>query len=493
MLPDRMGLAPGTGRDPRGWVSTQRRSYRVALPLVVLGVLSGYLAVAPAGATTSARATPHISAARAELSALASQEVDPDDPAALSLATDAGIGLAEATERLEWQRRAVEVDLPSQMEAALGAQQFGGMWVDDEDRGHLKVGVVGPDSRADDLVSTLAQAQGLGAVVDVAPVLYSQARLDEVTDELGLTVAEVNVDARQPIDFGQPVGVNRIELRVPPMEVITPQQQEFVDSAQARYGEILQLGVAEGHYRAAACLGDYCDPPLRGGIGIIGPTSSDSPPTGSADCTGGFVAQSQIDSEMYMFTAGHCVFAHGISGRAWWTRFASNVPHKIGPVHGRARWGNGEGDMAIIRISNVPGWNPRSWVMVKSSPDWEDVPGTEWNHEYPITGSSTVINGKRVCHTGQTTGTSCGRVTALGVSRTYDIPYNGRTLTRTVNDLAQTTMCIRSGDSGAPVYDHNIAFGIVATSRVGNCRDSYYQGIRAAENELNVRVAYWLR
>ena len=63
---------------------------------------------------------------------------------------------------------------------------------------------------------------------------------------------------------------------------------------------------------------------------------------------------------------------------------------------------------------------------------------------FPVTGVRDPAVGMTVCKHGTTTQTTCGEVTAVGVR----IALNGEI----VDDLIQTSVCVRHGDSGGPLF-----------------------------------------
>lgn len=174
---------------------------------------------------------------------------------------------------------------------------------------------------------------------------------------------------------------------------------------------------------------------------------------------------------MYQFTAGHC--AHGGYDDTWYTRFSDGSSHNIGAVHNYV-WGT-SGDMAIMHIDNVTGWQPENWVHVTASSD------TSENQSYTITAERTSSIGMRICTTGAAYGHSdCGNVTELGVTATYEGV--------TVTGLGRGSFCGTAGDSGAPMYASHNAYGLQVAG-YSEC-DSLYQGITAAENQMNVNVIH---
>lgn len=90
-----------------------------------------------------------------------------------------------------------------------------------------------------------------------------------------------------------------------------------------------------------------------------------------------------------------------------------------------------------------------------------------------------------MCFTGaKQGGTDCGTVEAIGENVTYT---NGVK----VAGLARASLCSNPGDSGSPVYANRSAKGLIS----GGSEDpqdctAYYQGIRGAENLMNVNVSF---
>ena len=83
-------------------------------------------------------------------------------------------------------------------------------------------------------------------------------------------------------------------------------------------------------------------------------------------------------------------------------------------------------DSGIVSISTFGGWNspaPKSFVIVKDSstvPD--DIIFTNYNPSYKITATSFSSMGQVLCRTGATTGTECGEVSDLGLTKAWHGP-----------------------------------------------------------------------
>jgi hypothetical protein len=379
------------------------------------------------------------------------------DLAVTSLAADRGISVAEAAVRIGWQDKAPL--LAGQLRTLLGPR-FGGLWIDPASGDRIKVGLT--ESRVDETSARSASAkQGLGDAVDTVQVDNSLGTLESIDAMLADALDGVNKGADWPLSAGLRPDINAVQLDVPVRTLLTPAQQSLVDSTVARFGSAVRVVTVHNRAQARACSYPFCDPPLRGGIRIS---------NSGVGCTGAFIARSRSDGRLFQFTAGHCARA---ASDAWSTRFANGSIHVIGPVHNYVF--SGSGDMAILTINNPSGWSPAARVFVTASPD------TTRNENYAIRADSGSTVGMRICTTGGFYGRSdCGTVTQLGVT----VTYGGVT----VRGLGRGTFCGTGGDSGAPMYASNTAYGLQVAG-FSEC-DSLYQGIRAAEDALNVNVAH---
>jgi hypothetical protein len=326
------------------------------------------------------------------------------------------------------------------------------------------VGTV-PESR----LRALAAAYGLDGVVVGRAVRYSGLALDATLSALSDRIAEANHDARVPLSVALRTDANAIEVTRPDLEPMTTAQTAFLSNAVATYGSQLQIIRDDGVPQTAACTSlQLCDPPLRGGLQIHD----------AYICTSGFMVQSKVDTKKYVLTAGHCAAA---DAGTWQHDFANGVSHNIGVRH---NWIFGEsGDMAIVTINNAPGWSPQPWVTVTAQ---NGAYPTVANNQYEIKKVSTSgdMIGEYECKTGQTDGTRCGKIEALGVTVSYS---NGPT----VKNLGRANIHVCKGDSGGPVFVKHRAYGLVSGTKLNSpdCGDTmFYQGVKVAAASMNVNL-----
>lgn len=370
---------------------------------------------------------------------------------------------------MDWQRKAHELE--EDLASALGQSRFGGLWIGpDDDR--IKIGIVGSRFAASeatgDTIATVTAARGLAGATDIVPVRHSLAALTTANDWLGAELVRVNHGAPWPLQAGYVPDESVVRLGVPVQSgQLTPAQRTVVAEASRRFGPMLVTYTYKDRVSADACLFPYCDTPLRAGIRIN--------PVG---CTLGFLGRSQSDDKLYAFTAGHCL--DGSASTVYSTQFRDGSVHNIGPRHNFVYGTNG--DAGIIRVTNEAGWRARAWVYVLASTGNDGVSGTAYDAEYPIWGDGASSLNMRICKSGVSPDrTSCGRVKELGLTITY-------TSGVTVRGLARTSYCSLGGDSGGPVYAGNTAYGIHVAGADGCV--AYYQGIRGAENLMNVNVSF---
>jgi hypothetical protein len=387
---------------------------------------------------------------------------------AASLAKDRGISIVEAERRLAWQ--SVAPDLQDSLTADLG-DNFGGVWVDTQDGDRVKVGVVGSVDASTAIVRRDATALGLNEAYDLVAVRRSFTALTQDMDALGPQIARMNAGAAATLSAGIRTDLNAIELDVPATG-LTAAQQNQIDNLRARLGDELVTAPANT-YVPRACVGTFCDPPLRGGIAINTPVPLPNGKTGLSGCTGGFIARSRVDDQLFQFTAGHC---GQLNSSPWATTLSDGANQVIGPVW-HWNW-NYNGDVAILHILDPIAWMPQGIVQVLAGPQ------TTANPTYTITADKFNVIGQRICFTGAGTGGSrCGSVTGHGIVATYGGV--------TVSQLGRADICNMPGDSGAPMYSFHVAYGIlVAGPKDVKICDTLYQGIKLSQQLMNVQVLH---
>ncbi len=191
--------------------------------------------------------------------------------------------------------------------------------------------------------------------------------------------------------------------------------------------------------RACDAAHRMCGLPMRGGVGIFPPEYSSS-----YVCTSAFRALGNTDGKRYVLTAGHCVKLEGTVYWPWVTRDNALAQKSIGTLN---QWWYPGHDWAKIDATG-------SWANASSWPAMVAYWGV--NHEYPIKGEASSFVNQVVCHSGKTTGGSCGTVRNKNVTATYG--SDGKITDLTV--IKGPNFCAWYGDSGSPYFSGNMAIGI---------------------------------
>lgn len=381
-------------------------------------------------------------------------DVGPDGAAA-SLAADRGISVAEAAQRMAWQDKLddVEAALQSQLPTA-----YAGVWIDPDRGDRVQIAVTADASAAD--VMAIAQKLGIDAGTDIVRVERSHAELQSISDDVTARLGD-----RDSAAVGIDPIANVVTLTVAPGATALG---AIADDLARQYGAALAIQSPVGATPAAKSF----DPPMRGGVEMQASTSN-----ATISCTTGFFAHSTSGTHpAYIISAGHCVTEAADSG-VWSANFANGTAH--GLTNGGAFKVNAGGDMSILKMVNLGTWEPEPWIVVQKGPS------TSFNARYGITGNSASHVGARVCHTGISSGTSCGTIQKLDVPITYD---GGKTI---VGHQVQVGVCGKSGDSGGPVFASHKALGTYSATGGSPCV-SYYEPIGQIESQMGVSVAHCL-
>lgn len=372
---------------------------------------------------------------------------DPDqDTAAASLATDRGITLDEAQQRMAWQDKLD--DLEDALKAQLG-DSFGALYVDPEKGDRVQVAMTATATAAD--VMAIAQQLGVDAGVDVTRVEHSGAELQELADKITAELGNTGVAAVDPV-----------------ANVVTITQLTSDRTAVARALNAYGAAVREGHAIEMEPMAGTTqfNPPSRGGMLIE--------TTGGVWCTSGFFAHGKSSAHLpYWLLAGHCIPDQ--DGATWYAKFANGTFHEL--ISGLTFQFGGAGDWAIGHAVYNNVWKGKPWVVVQKGASTSYVP------RYTIKANGMSRVGTRVCHSGAAIGTTCGTIT--GVDKIIIYIGTGRAAVGEVT----TNFCTKAGDSGGPVFAAHKAFGILTagTGKSPHCSGAY-EPIQRVEKFLHVTV-----
>ncbi|MFH8341351.1 S1 family peptidase [Streptomyces sp. AM6-12] len=205
-----------------------------------------------------------------------------------------------------------------------------------------------------------------------------------------------------------------------------------------------QAGAEAGALTIKRTAGTF-KPLISGGDAIYG---------GQYRCSLGFNVHS--GSTYYFLTAGHC----GQVASTWY----SNSGHTttLGTNVGYSFPGN---DFALVKYTN-------------SSIAHPSAVGSQ-----TISSAATPSVGQTVYRRGSTTGTHSGKVTALNATVNYG--SDG-----IVSGLIQTTVCAEGGDSGGPLYNGSVAYGLTSGGS-GDCTSggtTFFQPVTEALSYYGVTL-----
>jgi hypothetical protein len=414
----------------------------------------------------------HAQAAPATVKAAAGAS-EVTDPALAYLSARYHLSSGEAGRRLRLQDRIPS--LRSALDSAWG-DNYGDIWIDQAGGGTVNVGATGAQVP---YVTALAKRLGMPVTVVSTPHTIRQ-----------IQAAEARTSDLLQAAVGRSFGISALDMAAGTFEILVPRglaSASLLSAVRRASGGMARVSttpVAVQQTTTAcdirpsttyASLGTmFCDPPLRGGVGI---TNTRGNTDGSDDmyCSAGFVTKSKTSNDYYLLTAGHCF----VSADAYKTRFANGDIHTVGPAWRRIT-PMADGDAMIIHIDNPSGWQVGPYVLVTDSTG--NPPSTE-NQKYVIHQVGGTSVGLVVCATGRRDGTQCGTVS------NRDAPFNG------VNHLAVVQGgCMRGGDSGGPVWKLGVGYGLIEGGLFTNGDSNlcsirwYYQGLNGAANALNVNV-----
>jgi hypothetical protein len=426
---------------------------------------------------------------------LALQYSPTDDPdglqgqAASWYAARFGVSVTEAARRLRIQDRVSNVE--DDLEAAIAAADFGGIWFDDVNGGRGKIGIetnqpVPPSSKTADALEVL-EDHGLEDEVDFVAVPSSLDDLEAASDDLDTPLASLYDQGK----IASSIRPQENAIHLLKANSLTPAQE--ADLADAIAGVDVTVNVQP--VNEADVGGDDqdcsepansiflgCTFPLRGGQQIEAPDST---------CTAGFNVIGKPGTakagKQYVLTAGHCI--DGEENSVWKGLLPNGQLTNIG--HSRD-FQNGPHDYGLIEVESGSDWhaaNPVGQIFVDQS-NTNGVP-TQRDSQYrindarlsPRKGPRVVClsSAKRLPDTGSPQRhTECGRIQG----------FDGKHKKK--KNQAEVEFCGVSGASGGPVYKNHHAYGIWSgdwSPIILGCVHGFYEGVKGALDTLGVDLA----
>jgi hypothetical protein len=280
-------------------------------------------------------------------------------------------------------------------------------------------------------------------LVDPVPVTFSLAQLQSVADRISADSRDLEARGIKLTTWSPDVKGNRVEVGI---EDLTPADAELL---KARYGAVMLTVVEQRRPRTTdfGCLSRFaCTPVMRGGLDLY---------DAAHECTSGFEATKSGRS--VLLTAGHCFSLQAV--------FHSEI--QIGFVEQNGFVDNGDNDAEVISQADTTTpfapWKPSNWLYVSGA--------SQFSPDYNVTYSITAVkpkfgevNGEYICATGITNNLQCDEVRAVNIP--ININDNGTIIHLTGQN--KTGLCGLPGDSGGPLFNVGIGYGMHSASNFFN-------------------------
>ncbi|MFI4990797.1 MAG: S1 family peptidase [Solirubrobacterales bacterium] len=355
----------------------------------------------------------------------------------------AGADQPSADRAVEVQGEIARADLLNKLEVTLGSA-FGGVWFDAA-AATLHVGVTSADSRRT-AEQVVAQA-GLAGHVTATPVRSSSAELIATQQLWNRKLA--SLFAREQVTTALEPQRNGVSIRLS-SSVPAAERAALVGAAASAPVNVFVSVVSSPRIgllpqAKTSCIEwvtfeAYCDPSLTSGVSFL---TKKKP-----ECTVGPLAINS-KNETVALTAGHCIAE---AKEKWSAKNGAALESVVGPVEefvfGVA--GAKSGDFADVLIE--AGWQtgkPNNPVFAVTA-EWKRMNNAGEKTSYPVKGKRTPTVGNQTCHVGQTSGESCGEITADNLTVTF-----GAIKVEGLVEVKEPAMPVEQligegGDSGGP-------------------------------------------
>jgi hypothetical protein len=316
---------------------------------------------------------------------------------------------------------------------------FGGVWVDQAGGGLPVIARVGDDPEFERIV----QDSPLSRPPRIVNVTWSLAQLEVLHSHIVADLDSIRLLGAEPVMVQTNVRENRVDL------VVTHSPTATLAKLEATYGPMMKVTTTDGPVAGLACTRSNCPDPWKAGLELrVGTTPI---------CTAGFVAR-EGTSQFHQLTAGHC----GSVGTLY-----KHAGLNVGSVVENGWVNNSAADAALIDIRND--WKSNLVFLSTGNPLRSITSRQNPNDS---------IIGEPTCHSGLTTGYSCGTLKGVNIT----IIVSGRTMIR----QRWASFPSMPGDSGAPVFFGSKAIGLVSTSHPQHEPQAIFSHIIEAENRLGV-------
>jgi hypothetical protein len=391
-----------------------------------------------------------------------------------SYAVDFGVSHSEASQAMQLQT--AEEQLPEEVKEALGTR-YAGIWFDNA-KNEFVIPVVAPASVA--TLSADIPTQGTdyrtervsttwGALEREQEVLtrrlFSRLPSGAVLTYLDSTTNSVVIEASDQLSSEQKSEITSIsESSGVPTEIV------YENESKMEFGDLQGTCNTERN----------CSAPLHG-------ASWWGYQFGNGEtekfCSVGYTAVGNQDGNRFMMSAGHCVSVVEPTRHAWAELPFPTHTHEsreLGPLVARESTESGyRTDWSKYNITGSY-WDPGAATPVIAA--W----GEGENYQILSEGSSYI--GQEMCHSGATTGTSCGPVYATDAIA-HLVGHGSAT---EEHMTLYGPACGGEGDSGGPVYSGHTAFGVssgATEAEVTGCgKNLSFPEITQVDEEAGVHI-----
>jgi Ricin-type beta-trefoil lectin domain len=394
---------------------------------------------------------------------------------------DFEVSRAEAEETLEVQAEGAEADIVGGLEERLDGS-YAGVWFNNS-TGEFVVPAL-PDANRAAISNELAQ-DGLAGEYHTVPADSSWEELEAAQEQLNRTLSPLAVAGYVQTSIDP--RTNAVVIHE--AKSVSGGMQADIQREVSKAGvdaELRRENVEQFDPIPAECAWGDCDRPMPGGVGI-GELN-----LGSGECTSGFKATDpKYPNKVYVLTAGHCARQEGIINQWQATALTpESITDRYLGFTEQALWGNGF-DVAKINATGSEYWNVSPWPT--EVVDWGRDGFNGQPVRVPITSESSSFIGEYACHSGLSSGTSCGSVVTVGLTTEIEESTEEGPIVQVVHNQSQIApVCISGGDSGGPVFAGHIALGITSSRAddLPECQNhDTYSEITYDTNALGVTVA----